>query len=195
MLCRSLFMTIISSLLLFSVECHADIGVYNKGLLKLRGNIVEGACLVSIGSRASSELIVDMGSYRNDQFKHPGGYSDKEFVSFRIDISLCNIDASRNVDLIFSGDTASEDKKLFKVRAEKSFVNQTSEEENSKNTGLGLALFDEDENMLYPNIITRNSKFRGKEGTLVFLAKYKMVRKQIIAGRYFSEVNFKILYP
>lgn len=195
MLCRSLFMIMISSLLLFSVESHADIGVYNKGLLKLRGNIVEGACVVSIGSRTSSELIVDMGSYRNDQFSHPGGYSDKEFVSFRIDISLCNIDASRNIDMIFSGDTASEDKQLFKVRLEKSFFNESISSESNETTGLGLALFDKDQNMLYPNVITRNTKFRGKEGTLVFLAKYKMVRDQIVAGRYFSEVNFKILYP
>ncbi|WP_442798678.1 fimbrial protein [Pantoea vagans] len=195
MLCRSLLTTIVSGLLLFSMNCYSDVGVYNKGMVKLRGNIIEGGCLISIGDRESSELIVDMGAYRNDQFKHVGDYADREYVTFRIDVSLCNIDAGRNIDLLFSGDTASEDKSLFKVRPDKSFNNKASESDDDASTGLGLALFDENQNRLYPNVINSNTRMRGESGTLIFLAKYQMVRNQTVAGRYLSEVNFKIFYP
>lgn len=195
MSCRSLLTIISSSLLLYSVNCDADIGAYNKGTLKLRGNIVEGACVVSVGNRTSSELIVDMGNYRNDQFKEVGEYSDNESVSFRIDISLCNIDASRNIEVIFSGSTAPEDSQLFEVKPGKSFPPETHGKYSNQSIGLGLALFDENHNILYPNVIMHNSNFRGREGSLIFLAKYKMVKKNIIAGRYFSDVNFKISYP
>lgn len=195
MLCRSLFTTIVSGLLLFSVYCYSDVGFYNKGIVKLRGNIVEGGCLISVGDRASSKLIVDMGAYRNDQFKHVGNYPDREFVTFRVDVGLCNIDTGRNIDLLFSGDTASEDKKLFKVRQNTSFSNKASESDDDASTGLGLALFDENLNRLYPNVINSNTRMRGENGTLIFLAKYQMVRNQTVAGRYLSEVNFKIFYP
>lgn len=195
MLYRSLCSYIVTSLLIYSSAYAGDIGIYNKGKLKLHGNIVEGACVVSVNDRVSEELIVDMGSYRSDQLKGGGYYPEREYVTFKINVGQCNIDSSRNIELIFNGETAIADKTLFKVYPGMMPLSHKQESNNNEDVGMGLALFDQNHNMLYPNVMTNSLRFRGKDGVLVFLAKYKVIQNKVNVGNFFSEINFNVFYP
>lgn len=194
MLNRTFSLFIFSGLLLYCSLCSADIGIYNKGKVKLRGNIIEGACVVTVNNRASDDIIVDMGSYRSDQLKEVGFYPDKEYVTFRIYVGQCNIDSKRNIEIVFNGETASEDSTLFRVYTDKT-PSALKEERGNKEVGLGLALFDQEYNALVPNSVLSSSKFRGRDGLLTFLAKYKVIKNEVRPGELFSEVNFKVFYP
>lgn len=149
------------------------------GRVAVFGAVVNGACSVSI---SNSDKIVLMGSVRSNQFMGVG--SDSQAVPFSIQLDDCNSNVSESVGVSFSGIANKED---FQVLA----INGGADAAQ----GIGLALFDADNQLLAVNANPIEYAPLSKGiNTLKFFAKYRLVEQFVRPGVANSTADFTLVY-
>lgn len=172
------------ALLLGSASASAHRVVVDGGALHLRGELVNGACVVS---PESQNLRVEMGQYRTNLFGEVGSYSSVT-VPFSLTLQECRSDVSQQVGITFQGLTPAEDPQVFVASAQASGKPGTS--------GLGLALFDSRQQQILPNTApARYLPIDRREMTFYFSARYRVISLPLIPGALRSDVWFTLAYP
>jgi fimbrial protein len=158
--------------------------IIEGGKVHMRGSLVNGACAVA---PESEEMTVQMGQYRSSLFKGVGSYAPIS-IPFAIRLTNCLADVSDHVGIVFQGATPAEDPQVF--------LASTSENGNDASTGIGLALFDSEQQLIIPN--TEPGYFapiKTQEMTLHFTARYRSVTERVLPGNIHSQVWFTLVYP
>jgi fimbrial protein len=158
--------------------------IIEGGKVHMRGSLVNGACAVA---PESEEMTVQMGQYRSSLFKGVGSYAPIS-IPFAIRLTDCLADVSDYVGIAFQGATPAEDPQVF--------LASTSENGNDASTGIGLALFDSEQQLIIPN--TEPGYFapiKTQEMTLHFTARYRSVTERVLPGNIHSQVWFTLVYP
>ncbi|HEY1843355.1 MAG TPA: type 1 fimbrial protein subunit FimI [Buttiauxella sp.] len=158
--------------------------IIEGGKVHMRGSLVNGACAVA---PESEEMTVQMGQYRSSLFKGVGSYAPIS-IPFAIRLTNCLADVSDHVGIAFQGATPAEDPQVF--------LASTSENGNDASTGIGLALFDSEQQLIIPN--TEPGYFapiKTQEMTLHFTARYRSVTERVLPGNIHSQVWFTLVYP
>ncbi len=158
--------------------------VVQGGKVHMQGMLVNGACAVA---PESEEMTVQMGQYRSSLFKGVGSYAPVS-IPFAIRLTDCLPDVSEHVGIAFQGATPVEDPQVF--------LAATSVNGNDASTGIGLALFDSEQQLIIPN--TGPGYFpviKTQEMTLHFTARYRSVAERVLPGNIHSQVWFTLVYP
>lgn len=158
--------------------------VVDGGHVQLRGELVNGACAVA---PESQDLRIEMGQYRTNTFAGVGSLSTVT-VPFTLKLVDCRTDISRLVGVTFQGLTPAEDPQVFLAATQVSGVPSGS--------GLGLALFDNKQQMIIPNASPVNYfPVPNGEMTLHFSARYRVISLPLTPGAITSDVWFTLIYP
>lgn len=141
--------------------------VIDGGIVHLRGSLMAEACTVSTESRNQT---VDMGQLRSNLFTGVGSLTSP--VGFSIRLTECSIAVSDQAGVTFLGVTDVKDPQVFKA----------GQGENAA-TGVGLALFNQNGELLVPNVEPRIwRQLHEGENTLRFLARYRATSQQVTGG-------------
>lgn len=133
----------------------------------MRGAITAEACSVSTGDR---DFFVNMGEFRSNQFEGLGSYAPP--VSFEITLTECDKDVSTRIAINFLGVSDGKDPLVLKAG---SGINAAS--------GVGLAIFDSEGNILPPNALPRIIDYFSRgERSLRFIARYRATSYQVTGG-------------
>lgn len=173
---------ITAALLLFSTVALAGNRhhvIINGGQVKLRGAITAPAC--SVNTRSGNQ-IVEMGEVRSNQFKGLGSYSPP--VAFSIDLTGCSRATYHTVGVSFWGVTDGKDPLVLKAGTG-----------THEGPGIGLALFDADDDLLVPNAPPSHlTLIRDRETTLRFSARYRATSRQVTGGEADAWAWFALTY-
>ncbi|CRL62915.1 fimbrial protein [Proteus penneri] len=150
----------------------------DDGIVYFRGGIVEPACTVSPESK---NQIVDLGIISSNQFNGVGSHSIK--LPFFINLMNCNKNMADKVSLYILGDVNSIDKRLFNI----------TEKQNSA-SGVGVALFNSEDEMIIPNNINKYKFIKENELKIEFKASYLATKETVIGGKADSVVWFVFNY-
>lgn len=150
----------------------------NDGIVYFRGGIVEPACSVS---PESENQVVDLGVISSNQFNGVGSHSIK--IPFFIKLMNCNKNMADKVSVYILGDVDNKDKRLFNI----------TEKQNSA-LGVGVALFNAEDEIIIPNNINKYKFIEENELKLEFKASYLATRKTVIGGKADSVVWFVFNY-
>lgn len=150
----------------------------DDGIVYFRGGIVEPACTVSPESK---NQIVDLGIISSNQFNGVGSHSIK--LPFFIKLMNCNKNMADKVSLYILGDVNSIDKQLFNI----------TEKQNSA-SGVGVALFNSEDEMIIPNNINKYKFIKENELKIEFKASYLATKETVIGGKADSVVWFVFSY-
>lgn len=109
-------------------------------------------------------------------------------VPFTVRLLDCSVDVSRTVGIQFQGATPAEDPQVFLATSRPG--------ETPVSSGVGLALFDEQQRQIIPNatavswlpIDTRELAFH-------FSARYRAISEHLEPGKIQSDVWFTLIYP
>ncbi|WP_455426778.1 type 1 fimbrial protein subunit FimI [Dryocola sp. LX212] len=158
--------------------------VIDGGKVHMRGSLVNGACTVATESQ---EMTVQMGQYRSSLFPAVGSYAPVS-VPFAIRLTDCLAEVSERVGIAFQGVTPAEDPQVF--------LAATSASGNDASSGVGLALFDSQQQLIIPN--TEPGYFaaiKTREMIFHFTARYRSVSESVKPGKLHSDVWFTLVYP
>ena len=172
------------ALLLAAFSALAHRVVVDGGGVHLRGELVNSACAVS---PESQDLRVEMGQYRSNNFADVGSYSTVT-VPFTLKLVECRRDIASQVGIAFQGLSPAEDPQVFVATAKASGM--------PGKTGLGLALFDNQQQLIIPNappgsylpIISQEMAFH-------FSARYRVISLPLVPGNLLTDVWFTLVYP
>lgn len=148
------------------------------GIFYIRGGIVEPACSVS---SESENQIVDLGILSSNKFHGVGSYSLQ--IPFVIKLTNCNKNISDKVSLRILGDENDKDKRLFSITDQ---INSAS--------GVGIALFDDENEIIKPNVAGQYKFFEENESELKFKASYLATDEQVRGGKADAVVWFVFNY-
>jgi fimbrial protein len=177
-----------TGILLFALamtsEVDAHTVVIEGGKVHLKGELVNGGCAVAPDSQ---NMRIDMGQYRTNAFAGAGSFSTVN-VPFTVRLLDCSADVSRTVGIQFQGVTPDEDPQVFLATSRSG--------ESPVSSGVGLALFDEQQRLIIPNapavswlaIDTRELAFH-------FSARYRAISEHLEPGNIQSDVWFTLIYP
>lgn len=153
--------------------------VIDGGITHFRGALTAEACTVSTDSR---DQTVDMGQLRSNQFSGVGSLTSS--VGFSIRLTECSTVVSDQVGVTFFGVTDGKDPQVLK----------TGHGVNAA-TGVGLALFDEQGQIIAPNTQPRVwSRLHEGDNTLRFHARYRATSHQVIGGNADAFTWFALTY-
>ncbi|WP_435928954.1 type 1 fimbrial protein subunit FimI [Dryocola sp. BD613] len=158
--------------------------VIEGGRVHMRGMLVNGTCAVA---PENEEMTVRMGQYRSSLFKGVGSYAPVS-IPFAIRLTGCLPEVSAHVGIAFQGATPVEDPQVF--------LASTSVNGDNASTGIGLALFDSEQQLIIPNTWPAYfSSIKSREVTLHFTARYRSVAEHLLPGNIHSQVWFTLVYP
>lgn len=153
--------------------------VIDGGITHFRGGLIAEACTVSTDSRHQT---VDMGQLRSNQFRGVGSLTSP--VGFSIRLTECSTAVSDRVVVTFTGVTDSRDPQVLKA----------GEGVNAA-TGVGLAIFDEQGEIVVPNTQPRVwSHLHEGDNRLQFLARYRATDSQVTGGNADALTWFELTY-
>jgi len=153
--------------------------VIDGGIAHFRGVLTAEACAVSTDSRSQT---VDMGQLRSNQFSGVGSLTSP--VGFSIRLTECSTAVSEQVGVTFFGVTDGKDPQVFKAGKG---VNAA--------TGVGLALFDEQGQIIVPNTQPRVwSRLHEGDNSLRFHARYRATSRQVTGGNADALTWFALTY-
>lgn len=162
----------------------AQVTVINGGKLHMQGALVNSACSVA---SESQNMTVQMGQYRNTDFKDIGNYAPVS-IPFVIRLNDCQTDVSHNVGITFQGMTPVEDPQVF--------LATTHMSGHDYSTGIGLALFDGAQQLIIPNSLpVFFLPLSTQEITFHFTARYRAVSERLTPGNIKTDVWFVLVYP
>lgn len=148
------------------------------GIFYIRGGIVEPACVVST---ESENQTIDMGVVSSNKFHQVGSRSIQ--IPFFIKLTDCNKNISDKVSLIILGNENSKDKRLFNITEQ---VNSAS--------GVGIALYDDENEIIKPNVVGEYNFFEENESRLKFKASYLATEEHVKGGKADAVVWFVLNY-
>ena len=158
--------------------------VVDGGRIKMRGELVNSACAVAPDSQS---MRVDMGQYRTNTFGEVGSYSTVT-VPFSLHLVECQPDVASLVGVSFQGLSPAEDPQVFVASAQASGMPGES--------GLGLALFDPQQQLIIPNASPNYYlPITTKEMILHFSARYRVISLPLVPGNLLTDVWFTLVYP
>lgn len=153
--------------------------VINGGIAHFRGVLMAEACTVSTDSRSQT---VNMGQFSSNQFSGVGSLTSP--VSFSIRLTECSTAVSDQVGVTFFGVTDGKDPQVLKA----------GEGVNAA-TGVGLALFDEQGQIIVPNMQPRVwSRLHEGDNSLRFHARYRATSRQVTGGNADAFTWFALTY-
>lgn len=163
---------------------HAHSVVIDGGKVHLRGELVNGGCAVAPDSQ---NMRVDMGQYRTNAFSGVGSFSTVN-VPFTVRLLDCSVDVSRTIGIQFQGVTPAEDPQVFLATSRPG--------ETPVSSGLGLALFDEQQRQIIPNAAAVSEiPIDTRELAFHFSARYRAISEHLMPGNIQSAVWFTLIYP
>jgi fimbrial protein len=158
--------------------------VIDGGKVHMQGTLVNGACAVA---RESQDMTVQMGQYRSSLFSGVGSYAPVS-IPFAIRLVGCLREVSEHVGIAFQGATPVEDPQVF--------LAATSVNGNDASSGVGLALFDSQQQLIIPNSLPGYfAPIKTEEMTLSFTARYRSVTEDLSPGHLKTDVWFTLVYP
>jgi len=158
--------------------------VIDGGKVHMRGSLVNGACAVAAESQ---EMTVQMGQHRSSLFPAVGSYAPVS-VPFAIRLIDCLAEVSGQVGIAFQGVTPAEDPQVF--------IAATSANGNDASSGVGLALFDSQQQLIIPNTAPDYfAAINSREMNFHFTARYRSVSETVKPGKLHSDVWFTLVYP
>ncbi|WP_409231233.1 fimbrial protein [Serratia bockelmannii] len=153
--------------------------VIDGGIAHFRGVLTAEACTVSTDSRSQT---VNMGQLRSNQFSGVGSLTSP--VGFSIRLTECSTAVSDQVGVTFFGVTDGKDPQVLKA----------GEGVNAA-TGVGLALFDEQGQIIVPNMQPRVwSRLHEGDNSLRFHARYRATSRQVTGGNADAFTWFALTY-
>lgn len=170
--------------LLFMASAHAGSGnrhrvVIDGGITHFRGSLTAEACTVATDSRYQT---VDMGQLRSNQFSGVGSMASP--VGFSIRLTECSTAVSDLVGVTFTGVTDGKDPQVLKA----------GEGVNAA-TGVGLALFDEQGQIIVPNTLPRVwGRLHEGDNNLRFHARYRATSREVTGGNADALAWFALTY-
>ncbi|MDD9243531.1 type 1 fimbrial protein subunit FimI [Enterobacter soli] len=165
-----------------SVMAHTV--VVDGGRVHLNGELVNGGCAVAPDSQ---NMRIDMGQYRTNVFSGVGSFSTVN-IPFTVRLLDCRLDVSRVVAIQFQGVTPTEDPQVFLATSRPG--------ETPVSSGVGLALFDEQQRQIIPNETTVSRlTIDTRELAFHFSARYRAISEHLVPGRIQSDVWFTLIYP
>ncbi|WP_434747271.1 fimbrial protein [Pantoea sp. Lu_F5_004] len=188
-------LTMISLLLMLFIHSGGTMArnvriVIPGGELHMRGQLTNGACVVSADSQ---DLHIDMGQYTTHAFERIGDLSTPG-IPFTISLTDCDPEIEGGVGITFSGVTAPKEPNLFLVTA--SDASPTGISGGNGFSGLGLLITDQGGHPIIPgsipNVFPRPA---GKDISLHYVARYQATSRGVWPGELHSEVRFDIAYP
>jgi len=158
--------------------------VIDGGKVHMRGSLVNGSCAVAAESQ---EMTVQMGQHRSSLFPAVGSYAPVS-VPFAIHLTDCLAEVSGQVGIAFQGVTPAEDPQVF--------IAATSANGNDASSGVGLALFDSQQQLIIPNTAPDYfAAINSREMIFHFTARYRSVSETVKPGKLHSDVWFTLVYP
>lgn len=158
--------------------------VIDGGTVHMQGSLVNGACAVA---PESQEMTIQMGQYRSTLFPGVGSYAPVS-IPFAIRLTGCPPEVSEQVGIAFQGATPAEDPQVF--------LAATSVNGNDVSAGIGLALFDSEQQLIIPNTVPGYfMPIKTQEMTFHFTARYRSVSGRVMPGNIHSDVWFTLVYP
>jgi fimbrial protein len=177
-------LSLLASMLAVVSPAFAHTVVVDGGRVQLRGELVNGACAVA---PESQDLRVEMGQYRSNTFGDVGSYSTVT-VPFTLRLVECRRDIASQVGISFQGLSPAEDPQVFVASAHASGMPGES--------GLGLALFDNQQQLIIPNASpNRYLPITTEEMTFHFSARYRVISLPLVPGNLLTDVWFTLVYP
>lgn len=162
----------------------AHMVVVEGGRVQLRGELVNSACVVA---PESQDLRVEMGQYRSNTFGEVGSYSTVT-VPFTLRLVECRRDVASLVGISFQGLSPAEDPQVF--------VASSKASGRPGESGLGLALFDSQQQLIIPNAPPNNYlPITAEEMTFHFSARYRVISLPLVPGNLLTDVWFSLIYP
>lgn len=153
--------------------------VIDGGITHFRGSLTAEACTVATDSQNQT---VDMGQLRSNQFSGVGSLTSP--VGFSIRLTECSTAVSDQVGVTFFGVTDGKDPLVLKA----------GEGVNAA-TGVGLALFDEQGQIIAPNTQPRIwSRLHEGDNSLRFHARYRATSRQVTGGNADAFTWFALTY-
>ncbi|URO00268.1 type 1 fimbrial protein subunit FimI [Leclercia adecarboxylata] len=158
--------------------------VVDGGKVHIKGELVNGGCAVAPDSQS---LRVDMGQYRTNSFDGIGSFSTVS-VPFTLRLVDCSVDVSRTVGVMFQGATPAADPQVFMASSRPG--------ESPVSSGVGLALFDPQQNLIVPNAPAKTwLPLTTRELAFHFSARYRVISEHLVPGNIQTDVWFTLVYP
>ncbi|MDN0111406.1 fimbrial protein [Yersinia mollaretii] len=149
------------------------------GELNFIGDVIDAACLVDIDSR-KQEIRLDQ--VNNAQFTASG--SSVSAAPFSIQLNNCSVTTSQSVGISFIGVADERDPTILATITERNMAN-----------GVGIALFDADNNLLPINAPPKDFSLLSRgTNTLHFFAKYRSTLPVVTSGSSNAAANFMVTY-
>ncbi|WP_373888373.1 fimbrial protein [Enterobacter sp. M4-VN] len=149
------------------------------GGLQFQGVVVAEACRVDTGDK---EMMVNMGRISSNRFHHLG--EDVNPIPFDIHLKDCNTSVSDLVGVSFIGVSDGKNPDVLSI-----------DEEPGMATGVGIALFDQNEEIIpinHPPLKWR--KINSGDTTLNLVAKYRATSKEVTGGTVNAQLWFALTY-
>lgn len=158
--------------------------VVDGGKVHIKGELVNGGCAVAPDSQS---LRVEMGQYRTNSFDGVGSFSTVN-VPFTLRLVDCSVDVSQTVGVMFQGATPAADPQVFLASSRPG--------ESPVSSGVGLALFDSQQNLIIPNAPAKTGlALSTRELVFHFSARYRVISAHLVPGNIQSDVWFTLVYP
>lgn len=151
----------------------------DDGDVHFLGQVVSSACSVDVDSQ---NLTVQMGQVRTNDFDSVGDWLEP--VGFQITLKDCDTSVSKSVGTLFTGVSDGKNPQVFKT----GFGASASH-------GVGLGIFDKNENLLIPNTFPQfYMPLEDGNNTLTYVARYQATDRTIRAGDANTQVWFTMIY-
>ncbi len=149
------------------------------GLMRFQGEILSDTCIVDDNEQF---LTVNMGQVSNSKFIHAGDDSDPVLFSLRF--KHCSPGVVRNINVAFRGVADKANPDLLALSPE-----------NNSATGVGIALFDEQGDLIPVNSgwLPFRTDYTGLL-TLNLIAKYRATSKDVNGGLANAQAWFSLTY-
>lgn len=149
------------------------------GNMRFQGEIISESCRVESGDK---DMVVLMGQISSNRFHAVG--EDVNPIPFSIHLIDCSTAVSENVGISFYGVADTKNPDLLSVGTEADSA-----------TGVGIALFDENEKLIPINSPQQHIKpLRKGPMTLNFIAKYRAISEHITGGKTTAQAWFALTY-
>ncbi|MEQ4664211.1 fimbrial protein [Providencia rettgeri] len=151
--------------------------IVNGGTVHLKGALVSPACVVSI-----SNLTIDMGNLRSNQFSGVGSYAPE--TPFSIKLSECDSTINQKVSVAFFGNIDKKETEILKIN-----------DEIDSAKGVGISLFDKNGNVLIINKENEKSQYLHDGENIIYItARYRSTQTNVIGGKANSFAWFTLTY-
>lgn len=152
--------------------------IIDGGMVHMRGSISEPACSIS---PESQNQIIDLGVISSNKFHGVGSRSVK--IPFTLKLMDCNKNISDKVSFLMLGDVNKTDGRIFNI------VDQISSA-----SGVGIALYNQEDDIIIPNLDNKYIFIKENKTELNFSARYIATHEHVIGGKADATVLFIIKY-